>query len=128
VLLNLRKIIPRQEILIWTFCPDNELSASYERKIYEANFGDGYRLRLSNGINNIHETWSATFSNRKQSELLEMQAFLNKAGAGAFDYAPPGMEPIRVICDTWDLNMSGRLADGTIYGGLKATFSRVWGI
>jgi phage-related protein len=122
------KNLPRAENYTWAYCPDVDLSGAYERRVFEASFGDGYKLRLQNGINNISETYELAFTNRKEPELNAMRDFLAMVGVNAFNYALPNQTEFRVVCDKWNLRLSGKTGDGTIYGDLTATFVRVWGI
>lgn len=115
---------------VFSFCPDEGgANSTLERQVYEANFGDGYKLRLQNGINNVHEKWELTFNNRRGNEVAAIDAFLRDVGASAFDFSPPNIvAPIRVVCDNWTMDLLGKTSDGTIYGSVRASFTRVYGL
>lgn len=116
--------------MIFNFCPDEGgANSNRERQVYEANFGDGYKLRLENGINNVKETWDLKFSFRKQDELAAIDTFLRDVGADSFDFTPPNFgAPIRVVCDTWTVDLTAKTADGKLYGNAGASFTRVYGL
>lgn len=117
-------------LMVFSFCPDEGgANSTLERQVYEANFGDGYKLRLENGINNVHEKWELSFNNRRANEVEAIDTFLREAGASAFDFSPPNIvAPIRVVCDNWSKDLLGKTADGTIYGSVRASFTRVYGL
>lgn len=112
----------------WTYTPDRSLSKSTAPRIREVKFGDGYSQRTQDGINYLNESWSLTFANRRFTDILTMESFLEtKGGVVPFTWQAPGDTEVKVICRSWDIstiNYTG--VNSTSVGTLTATFERVY--
>lgn len=72
-------------------------------RVNNIKFGDGYEQRVAHGINNNPENWSISFTNREETEALEIDAFFKThGGVTAFDWTPPGAsEALKFKCQEW---------------------------
>ena len=64
---------------------DRGLQQSTEPRVLKAQFGDGYELRMKDGINNTPRTWSLSFANRTKEDIDDLYTFMN--GLGSVDTA-----------------------------------------
>jgi|TARA_Y100000289_G_scaffold64717_1_gene77042 phage-related protein len=100
-------------------------------QIHVLSFGDGYEHRSVNGINNLAQTMSVTFSNRPKAEIDALVDFfedlngvtkfrmtIDKDSAGSDSNAT---ETIKVVCKSWNQTW----AYDNFYT-LSATFERVY--
>ena len=107
--------------------PDKGFTRQSEPKIFRTEFGDGYEQRLANGINNLVESYSLSFSNRTKEEIDDITAFFaNKGAVTAFTFTIPdsnnsGETAVKVVCDSW--SQSYRYGD---YYSCTASFRRVY--
>jgi len=108
--------------------PDRGLTQTIAPRTLKIQFGDGYEQRVVEGINNINQTFSLTFSNRPKAEIDDIVAFFdNKAGVTAFNYTYPdsnaggGERTIKVVCETYNQNYSNN-----DFYSCTATFRRVY--
>ena len=67
--------------------PDKTLTKQSNPRVRIQKFGDGYEQRLVDGINNINESYSLSFTNRDKTEADDILAFFDtNAGVTAFDF------------------------------------------
>lgn len=79
-------------------------SVSYKPNATPVNYGDGYELRLSNGLNTRPEIWSVTFSSN-YAKIKEINAFLKSQNAvKSFFWRSPDNEVITVVCRDWAIS------------------------
>lgn len=87
---------------IWE--PDYNNTVEIAPKSTKINFGDGYEVRVRNGINNILNTYNLTFSKRKLDETTAILHFLNQQ-AGVDPFVFEGRRPFvyskLFICENW---------------------------
>ena len=85
----------------FTWFPDIGSDSETEPTVNVVQFGDGYELRVPEGINSEKTTWNLTFS-RVASEANEIIAFLRKQGGyKAFKWTTPEKEPVVCVCRSW---------------------------
>jgi phage-related protein len=86
-------------------CPDRKLSKTVTSNLYDSKFGDGYRLKVKDGINSIDEVYSLSFLNRSYEEIHAIKRFFElRKGLDKFEFFPvEGSDPITVVCDTYDI-------------------------
>ena len=108
--------------------PDKGFSRNSKPKNHTISFGDGYEQRIADGINNLEQTLSVSFSTRPKAEIDDLVAFFESLGGVSkfrFDIedsnAGSSTETIKCVCDTW--NQSWAYDD---YYSLTATFRRVY--
>ncbi len=46
-------------------------------RVLKAQFGDGYEMRVADGINNTPRTWRLSFNNRTKSDIDKLYKFMN---------------------------------------------------
>ena len=47
-------------------------------RVLKAQFGDGYEMRVKDGINNTPRTWTMAFNNRPKAEIDDLYTFMNQ--------------------------------------------------
>ena len=47
-------------------------------RVHSARFGDGYEMRVADGINNIPREWSLGFNNRTKEDIDKLYKFFNQ--------------------------------------------------
>lgn len=47
-------------------------------RVLKAQFGDGYEMRVRDGINNTPRSWGLTFNNRTKEDIDNLYAFFNR--------------------------------------------------
>ena len=104
----------------FTWFPTTGHSKAVEPRVSSAKFGDGYEQRVANGINNIADKWSLTFTASKDiCDAIDL--FLRTQGAAsAFIWTNPDSETGKYICRSW--NKSRDMGKVTV----SATFERVF--
>ena len=108
--------------------PDKGMRKSSKPKVLLAQYGDGYELRVRDGINNVNEIYTVNFSRRPKAEIDKIIDFLDsKAGTDNFTFTVPdsaaggGELAIKVVCDTYS-----HVFDYDEYWSATATFRRVF--
>ena len=70
--------------------PDKTLTRQSTPRVRVQRFGDGYEQRSVDGINNINESYSLSFTNRDKTEADDILAFFDtNAAVTAFDFIVP---------------------------------------
>jgi phage-related protein len=116
-----------------TWCPTPPLSTSNRWRMQIAQYGDGYRQAMLDGINALDQTFSVSFDTRPQKDIEAMNLYLvnNKNKMFGFRYPTTGTI-LQVFCDEWDIewNLVKWDASGnrTVYGTLSADFIRANGV
>lgn len=89
--------------------------------VIQTKFGDGYELRVTQGINFKPRSWAATFS-KGSSEAADILAFLEaRAAVEAFYWTDPLGNAGTFVCRQWSVAQS---AFG-VYS-VSATFDQVF--
>jgi len=57
---------------------DRGVQQSEKPRVLKAQFGDGYELRVRDGINNTPREWGLTFNNRPKADIDNLYAFFNR--------------------------------------------------
>ena len=50
-------------------------------RVLKAQFGDGYEMRVRDGINNTPRSWGLTFNNRTKEDIDKLYEFMNTLAA-----------------------------------------------
>ena len=111
-----------------TIIPDKGMTRSHEPVIFKAEFGDGYQLRIANGINNLKQEFSVSFATREKAEIDDIIGFFESTnGVTAFDFtfadtnASGNEETVNVYVSQFTQNW-----DYDDFYTLSATFVRVY--
>lgn len=57
---------------------DRGIQQASEPRVLKAQFGDGYEMRVRDGINNTPRSWGLTFNNRPKADIDNLYAFFNR--------------------------------------------------
>jgi phage-related protein len=92
-------------------------------RVLENEFGDQYRQRSMNGINNRAESWDLEFIGSTSTIDDIEDFFYDRNGYEAFDWTPPGEAVSKKwTCKEWTRTKIGSLGSGT--DSISATFRR----
>jgi phage-related protein len=69
--------------------PDKGMTKKSTSRVRVAKFGDGYEQRIADGINNVDEQYSVSFSNREKSVIDDIAAFFESRKAASFNFTIP---------------------------------------
>jgi phage-related protein len=111
-------VLRRSEIV----CPDRSLKSTIRPKTIETKFGDGYSLKVKEGVFTLNEVYDITFNNRPLEEIEKIIDYLeNLKGVDPFDFTVRTNpdHTIRVRCDDYSLVYTNATASG-----LSAKFTR----
>lgn len=79
-------------------------SVEFKPDVNPVKFGDGYEVRMSNGLNDKPEIWTLTFSSN-YAKIKLINAFLKSQGAvRSFFWRSPHDEVITVVCRSWSIS------------------------
>ena len=57
---------------------DKGIQMATAPRVLKAQFGDGYEMRVKDGINNTPRTWTMAFNNRPKAEIDDLYTFMNQ--------------------------------------------------
>jgi phage-related protein len=104
----------------FTWTPKYGAARKATPKVLISGFGDGYRQRAADGINNIDETWDLEFVN-EDTTIDDIDDFLvARGGWESFDWTPPG----EAVSKKWSCAEWGRTKTGSGVDSLNASFQR----
>jgi len=105
----------------FTWTPDLGAQQSIKPNVTQTKFGDGYELRVAQGINTQPRTWAVTFS-KGPNEMTAILDFLEaRAGVEAFNWTDPFNKAGTYVCREWSANQ-------VVFGvySVSATFEQVF--
>jgi phage-related protein len=72
-------------------------------RVRSVQFGDGYELRMGDGLNTMPQNWSLVFNALPIGAANAVEAFfVQHAGIRWFWWHPPRqISPIKVVCKDW---------------------------
>ena len=56
---------------------DKGITQAPAPRVLKAQFGDGYEMRVRDGINNTPRSWGLTFNNRTKEDIDKLYKFMN---------------------------------------------------
>lgn len=108
---------------VFSWVPDFSAQKNVKPAVSNVKFGDGYRQRVSFGVNSTPATWQLQFGQRDAAEADAIEAFLEEcAGVEAFEWTPPGESVAKKwTCQDW----SRSIQKANLYS-LTAVFEQVF--
>lgn len=93
----------------FTWIPDYDMEEATMPRILQAQFGDGYRQRAADGLNNMLRNWSVAFNNRSKAEAQAIIDFFKaRQGVTEFTYQlADSTEVVTVTCKSWSRRWAG---------------------
>ena len=86
----------------FTHAPDFGSPLTAKPRVLEAQYGDGYAMRVQDGINARPDEWQLTFSARTTAERDAILSFLAaRNGVEPFDWTAPDGTAARWHCPEW---------------------------
>ena len=104
---------------VFSFKSQLGASLSCKPTVNQTKFGDGYELRVANGINSNPRRWSVKFPALISTQVEEFLS--ERGGVEAFLWVDPQGVEGSYVCREWNMN---HLAD-TLFE-LSATFEQVF--
>ena len=114
---------PAAPTTAFSYVPEFAAQHSYDSNAQVTNFGDGYRQRITFGLQPQQEEWRLTFSNRSNAERDLIRAYLRGAkGVDSFLWTDPrSTQTVKFVCAQWNVEYSGFNNNE-----IQATFRRVY--
>lgn len=115
--------LPAAPSTAFSYIPDYTAAKSYETQSRATQFGDGYRQRITFGLQPQKEEWRLAFNNRTNTERDLIRNYFRGAKAvTAFAWTDPiSAESIKVVCAEWSTQYSN-----FNNSAIQATFRRVY--
>jgi phage-related protein len=86
----------------FTWKHDAKSTGTKNFRVRKAQFGDGYKQRVADGINNKSQSWPLSFTGRS-ADVRPIMDFLDaRAGAESFYWTPPLGAQGYYTCETYD--------------------------
>ena len=98
------QVIDNQWIPEFIWVPTYPVSVNQEPRVRNIQFGDGYSLRISDGLNNVLLKFDLEFNGKTYQEALAISHFLYaREGRESFVWVPPAPFSTRkyFICPQW---------------------------
>ncbi|WP_337262962.1 MULTISPECIES: phage tail protein [unclassified Serratia (in: enterobacteria)] len=106
----------------FNYCARVNPVGDYTFRVREVQFGDGYKQRVGDGLNNESQSWQLTFTNNEQITIEIRDFFKRHAGYKAFKWTSPSLEPGLYTCKTYQITALGKNSRGKLMFQLAATF------
>lgn len=89
---------------------DKGLAENPEPRVLKAQFGDGYEMRVADGINNTPRSWNMTFGPRTKADIDNLYKFFQTlAGVDTCKLTVPhavdGEETVTVVIEGYGRNL-----------------------
>ena len=108
--------------------PDIDISYGAQRqnapKVRRVQFGDGYEVRLTYGLNQNPKEWNVQWNNISETDADTIETFLNARAAdnASFDWTPPDeTTSYKWVCSSWT-----KTIDYPTLSTIEATFRQVF--
>lgn len=90
----------------FTFTPSFEATESSRPRVSKIQYGDGYEMRATFGLNADPKEWTLFFSERTDTERDQITSFLDTAGGvNSFDWTPPTGSAGKYVCEEWQVTL-----------------------
>lgn len=84
--------------------PSYSLAATTKPRVQRVQFGDGYSLRMADGLNNMISSWDIQWEGLTRTEKDTIETFLRaRRGYEAFYWTPPNGTQKRVASGEWKI-------------------------
>ena len=89
---------------------DKGFSEQPEPRVLKAQFGDGYEMRVADGINNTPRKWSMSFANRTKADIDNLYKFFQTLASVdtcklTIPHAVDGEETVTVVIEGYGRNL-----------------------
>lgn len=103
--------------------PDFQAQLTHDSRAQVIEFGDGYRQRITMGLQAQEESWRLVFNNRTNTERNQIRNYLRGArGVVAFQWTDPRANALRkYVCSEWSIDYANYNNNN-----IQATFRRVF--
>lgn len=90
----------------FSYQADNGIQVAVKPRVLTSKFGDGYEMRVGDGINIRPREWTITFNARTTAEITPIITFLEvRNGIESFDWTPPVGAVGKFVCEDWTHTM-----------------------
>jgi len=90
---------------------DRGINQTEAPRVLKAQFGDGFEMRIRDGINNTPRTWSLSFANRTKSDIDKLYKFMTTLASVdtaklTVPNAVDGEETVTVVLEAYSRTLS----------------------
>ena len=71
-------------------------------RVHQTKFGDGYELRMADGINHKPRTWPLVFSGNFEEHTTQLDFIEECGGVTSFQWLDPRGETKTYVCREWE--------------------------
>ena len=90
----------------FTYTPSFEATESSRPRVSKIQYGDGYEMRATFGLNVDPKEWPLTFAERADTERDNILAFFEaRGGVESFDWTPPRGTAGKYVCEEWQVTL-----------------------
>ena len=90
----------------FTFTPSFEATEVSKPRVSKIQYGDGYEMRATFGLNVDPKEWPLTFAERADTERDNILAFFEaRGGVESFDWTPPRGTAGKYVCEEWQVSL-----------------------
>ena len=106
----------------FTYTPSFEASESSKPRVSKIQYGDGYEMRATFGLNVDPKEWQLTFAERTNTERDSILSFFEtNRGVTSFDWTSPRGIAGKYVCEEWQVTMRSYN-----FNTVQATFRQVF--
>ena len=90
----------------FTYTPSFEATEVSKPRVSKIQYGDGYEMRATFGLNTDPKEWPLTFAERADTERDNILAFFEaRGGVESFDWTPPRGTAGKYVCEEWQVTL-----------------------
>ena len=90
----------------FTYTPSFEATEVSKPRVSKIQYGDGYEMRATLGLNVDPKEWPLTFAERADTERDNILAFFEaRGGVESFDWTPPRGTAGKYVCEEWQVTL-----------------------
>ena len=90
----------------FTYTPSFEATEVSKTRVSKIQYGDGYEMRATFGLNVDPKEWPLTFAERADTERDNILAFFEaRGGVESFDWTPPRGTAGKYVCEEWQVTL-----------------------
>ena len=90
----------------FTYTPSFEATEVSKPRVSKIQYGDGYEMRATFGLNVDPKEWPLTFAERADTERDNILAFFEaRGGVESFDWTPPRGTAGKYVCEEWQVTL-----------------------
>lgn len=111
--------------LTFNWTPDWGADEQNKARVRKVAFGDGYDLRMRDGINSVNSSWSVQFTCRVITEIHAIRSFLEAHGGVDYFLFPDPVDAgvtHKVVCDEWSRTIPESVGRASMSAQFRVVF------